>query len=133
MIAKELRSIMRGGSNLFPNVLFHFHTFYYRSNIYNYIATIDKKAIKRFSVGERKWIKDGHGFVEALGTLPSNFYFDDIENMTLLIMWCKKIDGIRLIHCHGDHFIWDMWGKSADRWAIQRTNETNPRWIRKRD
>ena len=89
-IAKELRSIMRGGSNLFPDVSFHFHASYHGSDICDCVASIDKKAIKRFSVGERKWIKDGHGFVEALGTLPSNFYSDDIENTVPPIMRCKK-------------------------------------------
>ena len=122
----------------FPSVSFYFHAAYHGSDIYNCIAAIDKKMVKKYFIGNCKWISDGCGLVDVIKDLSSNFYSDHLdETPGPPKMWFeKKIKGIRSFHyleyhiVENNNFIIDVWGKSACRWDIRKTKGARRRWIR---
>ena len=152
-LARMLQPIMRPPrTNKFPQISFHFHASHHGSDICDCIAAIDKKAVKRYPLGNTKWVLNGQDFVDSVAPLSGNFYSDWITKESDASIKAKNsIKGIRSFHCFeinvfniqkdpnseeffdikrtdGDLKI-TAWRRSFDRWDISKT--PSGRWRNK--
>ena len=66
-------------TNAPPRLAFHFHASYHGSDICDCVASLNKRAIKNFSLASHRGISNGEDLVEALGGLKGEFISTTLE------------------------------------------------------